>query len=172
MRKVIAILFLLSAVGAFADGPDPMLRQLDFFAADYDCVGTAFANPTMPEHATRGHVTAKWGLGGYWIPFTYAEEKSAANASPITVSGYFGYDPATKQFVSGSVDSMGGYSTASSSGWDGDAIVFTGPWHMTSMTTTARDTFRKKGDRQLIHIGELQMDGKWVKYAEETCTRK
>jgi Protein of unknown function (DUF1579) len=185
MRKANAMLFLMF-VGAFtvfgdhhkensnstmAMKPDPMVRQLDYFAGAWQCSGIAYANPMMPEHPTRAEVTAQWGLNGYWLPFTYAEKKTGANPMPFTVSGFMGYDAQTKQLVIGAVDSMGGYSTASSSGWNGDSMIFTGPWHMITMTTTGRDTFTKKSDREFTHSSEIQMERKWVKVGEETCKR-
>jgi hypothetical protein len=65
---------------------------------------------------------------------------------------------------------MGGYNTGASDGWNGDAITFEGPWHLGTQTVKARDTFTKNGTK-LMHVGEMEMDGKWVKYGQETCTR-
>ena len=183
MRKANAILFVLFALAftVFADHhedkapamkPDPMLRQLDYFAHDWQCSGTAYASPMAPEHRTMATVTSKWGLNGYWVPFTYAEKKTAENPMPFMVSGFFGYDAMKKQLVIGTVDNMGGFSTSSSSGWNGDSIVFTGPWNMGSMTVTGRDTFTKKSDKEMVHVGEIEMNGQWTKLGMETCTRK
>ena len=173
---LIVCLLLVSAVAAANQHtemkPDPALRQLDPFAGRLRCSGTAFASPMSPQHATTGEVNAKWDLGGYWLPFTYAEKKGAANPMPFTVSGFFGYDAEGKKLLMGSVDNMGGYSTESASGWDGDTIVFVGPWHMSGQTVNARDTFRKIGNKQLWHRAEIEQDGNWVTLGEETCTRK
>jgi hypothetical protein len=51
-------------------------------------------------------------------------------------------------------------------------LTFTGPWHMADGMVNGRDMFTKKGDRQLTHTALIEMDSKWVKLAEETCTRK
>jgi hypothetical protein len=168
---------VLVATAAFADDapammPNPMVRQLDSLAGMWRCSGTAYATPMGPEHPTAAEVTMKWDLGGYWLPFNYAEKKTAMNANPFRVTGYFGYDPEIKKLVLGSVDNMGGYSTAASDGWNGDTIVFTGPWHMGPTTVTGRDTFRKSGANGLVHTAELEQNGSMTKLGEETCTRK
>lgn len=185
MREANIVLLVLFAVAftvlgdhhagdsnAMAMKPDSMVRQLDFLAGNWQCTGIAYANPMMPEHATRADVTAKWGMDGYWLPFTYAEKKTAENPTPFMVTGFMGYDAQRKQFVMSGVDNMGGYSTGSSSGWNGNTLTFSGPWHMAAMTATSRDTFTKKSEREFTHTGEIEMDGKWVKVGEETCTRK
>lgn len=105
------------------------------------------------------------------MAFDYAESKSAANPMPFHVAGYFGYDAEQKKLVLGGVDNTGGYSTESSDGWDGDTIVFTGPWHMGGMTMNSRDTFRKTA-KGLAHTGEVEQNGQWVKSVEETCVKK
>jgi len=172
MKKMMVILGLVVFASAAFAAPDPMLRQLDSFAGSWRCSGTAYASPMGPEHATVGEVSIKWGLDGYWLPFEYSEKKTAVNAHPIRVAGYFGYDPEVKKLVLGSVDNMGGYTTSDSSGWNGDTIAFTGPWHMGTMTVTGRDTFKKNGAKELWHTLEIEQNGSMVKLAEEKCTRK
>jgi len=178
MRKLCLVILaaLTLAATALADEPmmmkpDPMLRQLDYFAGNWTCSGTAFAMPGSPEHATKGNVTVSWGLNGYWLPFSYRESKTTANPMPFRVDGFFGYDVPAKKLVIGSVDNMGGYNTEQSDGWNGDTLVFTGPWHMTSGLTTGRDTFMKKGANTLWHLAEVEMNGSWMRAAEETCMR-
>lgn len=153
-------------------GPDPMLRQLDFMVGTLRCSGTAFATPDMPEHATSAEVVSKWDDSGYWLAATYTEKKTAENPKPIRFTGFFGYDPGMKKLIVSGVDNMGGYSSGSSDGMSGDAVVFTGPWHMQGMTFNGRDTFRKLGNGRLSHTGEIEQDGKWVKVGEETCTKQ
>ncbi|HUP58795.1 MAG TPA: hypothetical protein VNA69_00095 [Thermoanaerobaculia bacterium] len=68
MRKANAILFIVFALAftVFAGHheekamkPDAMLRQLDYFAGNWQCSGIAWATPMAPEHATRGDVVMK-----------------------------------------------------------------------------------------------------------------
>ena len=114
----------------------------------------------------------QWDLDGHWLPFTYAEKKTADNPMPFMVRGYFGFDPQMNKLVLFGVENSGGYSVASSDGWDGDTLAFVGPWHMGKETMNGRDTFTRKGDRELRHSAEIEQDGKWVKLSDESCTRK
>ena len=173
MRKVclLVALALVLASSALAMEPNPKLKDLQWFAHNYDCSGIAYASPMAPEHPTRAHVTGEWTLGGTWVRFSYLEIKTPKNPKPTGVRGFFGYDAEIKKFVIGAVDNMGGYATAASDGWNGDTIVFEGPWHLGDRTVPARDTFTKTGAKTMKHVGEMQMDGKWVKYGQETCTR-
>ena len=171
MRKLLIVALLLLAVQAVAMEPDPVLKQqLGYLARNFDCRGIAYASPMAPEHPTVGIVTAEWTLGGYWVGFTYAEKKTPQNPMPFTVRGVMGYDPQTKKLVMGSADNMGGYSSAGSDGWSGDTLVWVGPWHMGTQTVTGRDTFVKKSATEMTHKAEIEMDGKWMTLAQETCT--
>jgi len=167
---LIALVLLLSATAVFADS-EP-LRTLDFMAGSWQCTGDVFATPMAPARKSVATVETKWGHDGHWLAFTYAEKKTAEAPMPVTFSGYMGYDPELKKYVVGGVDSMGGYSTSQSDGMTGDSLVFVGPWHMGTMTANGRDTFIHKSERELVHIGEVEMEGKFVKYGQETCWKK
>lgn len=171
MKNITFAALLFVASSAFAAG-DPMLRQLEPFAGTWGCSGTAFASPDSPAHATSSTVTQKWALDGMWMQFDYAETKTTANPMPFHVAGYFGYDPAAKQFVVVGFDTINGFSLEQSAGWNGDAITFVGPWRMGDKTVQSRDTFTKKGSTQMTHLGEIEVNGAWVKTATEICTKK
>jgi hypothetical protein len=98
-------------------------------------------------------------------------EKTEQNPTPFTATGFFGYDPETRMYVVGGVDSTGGYSTGAGNGWVGDVLTFEGPWHIGGMTAKARDTFTKKG-ADIVHMGELEYNGAWMKLSQETCSKK
>lgn len=176
MRRVMPLVFLLiialaMAGSALAMDPSPELKKLEAFAHNYDCTGIAYASPMAPEHPTQAKVTGAWTLDGNWVAFSYIETKTAKNPMPMGVRGFWGYDPAMKKFILGGVDNMGGYSTGNTDGWNGDSFVVEGPWHMGPQTVKARDTFTMMGPNKMTHVGEMEMDGKWVAYGKETCTR-
>ena len=170
MRKLTLIVSLLIACSALAMDPNPRLKELEIFSHNYTCSGTSFANPMSPEHPTTASVTGTWTLDGNWISFSYIETKSAKNPMPFGVRGFMGYDIATNKLIVGAVENMGGRQTSASDGWNGDSITFEGPWHMGKDTVTGRDTFIKTA-KGMNHVGEMEMDGKWVKLDEETCVR-
>lgn len=180
MRRIaLALILVFAAFAAVAQTaapkpdmkPNDKLRELDFLAGSWGCNGTAFATPMGPEHPTSATVGAAWQLGDYWLAFSYAEMQTPKNGMPFAVSGWMGYDMEQKKLVLGSVDAMGGYSTAMSDGWKGDVLTFEGPWHMGPMTAKGRDTFTKKGADEFVHAGFIEQGGKMTKLGEETCTR-
>jgi hypothetical protein len=44
--------------------------------------------------------------------------------------------------------------------------------HAGGMTMKVRDVFTKVSATKLNHMSEVEMDGKWTKLDEETCTKK
>lgn len=171
LNALLAITLVASSLAAVAQQPPAELRKLDFMAGSWKCSGDVFETPMAPAHKSSGTVEVKWSHDGHWLAFTYAEKKSAAAPMPVTFSGYIGFDPEQKQYVLGGVDSLGGYNTEASMGMENDAFVFTGPWHMGTMTANSRDTFTRKSDRELVHIGEVEMNGQWVKFTQDDCMK-
>ncbi|HET7063371.1 MAG TPA: DUF1579 family protein [Rudaea sp.] len=172
----IATLALSSLASADAPpappSPPAELAQLDFFVGTWNCSGKAFATPMGPEHATTATVHAAKEVGGRWVRTNYDENKTAANPMPYHVVAHFGYDSAKKQFVNSCVDVFGGYCTTTSSGWNGDTMIFEGPVNGMPEPGSGRDTFTRKGANQLTHMGEMQgPDKKWIKTDEETCRK-
>jgi hypothetical protein len=148
----------------------PELAQLDFFQGTWSCTGKAFASPMGPEHATSANVHGVKTVGDMWIHISYDENKTAANPVPYHVGVYMGYDAGKKNFVENCVDNFGGYCTQSSSGWNGDTMIFEGTANGSGQALGVRDTFVKKSANELTHTGDMQGDDKkWTKTDEETC---
>ncbi|HEV3077878.1 MAG TPA: hypothetical protein VHB47_25905, partial [Thermoanaerobaculia bacterium] len=99
------------------------------------------------------------------------EKKTGVNPMPLTAVEHWGYSDELKKLVAGQVDSMGGYGTQATAGWEGDAMVWVGDAHMMGTRMPSRDTFVKHGDNQVTHLGEIQQNGAWIKQDEETCYR-
>ncbi len=155
--------------------PSAQIDQLAIFEGSFgDCSGQLLASPvTPPPHATIGKIHGEKSVDGRWIRFSYAEQKTTANATPYHIEGYDGYDASKKQFVSTTVDNVGNYGISYSSGWNGDAMTFEGTSEWKNKIVVGRDVFTRKGDRELTHTGFMQGDDKqWIKTDEETCQRK
>ena len=171
---LIALVLTASSVLA-ADappGPNPKLKELQYFAGNWSCKGTSYAFMGMPEHKTSASVEASWTLNNYWLTIYYHENKTAINAYPMAVRVFWGWDEQVKKFASGSVDDMGSYNIQNSPGWDGDKLTFDGDSHGGGATMKLRDVFTKVSATKLEHMSEVEMDGKWTKVDEETCTKK
>ena len=175
LTGTIAVLALASVAAAKDTAPaapamPTELKQLDFFLGTWHCTGKGFASPMGPEHATTATVHAAKAVGNRWVQLTYDENKTAANPEPFHAGIFWGYDSAMKTFVQGCYDSMGGYCAQTSSGWNGDTLVFEGMTHGSGEPAGVRDTFTKKGMNEVTHMGEMQgPDKKWMKLDEETC---
>ena len=170
---IIALAFAWSALAADAPpGPNPKLKELQYFVGNWQCTGTGYAFMGTPEHKTTAMVEAMWILDGYWLSMRYHENKTAVNAHPVDARIFMGYDEQTKKIASGAVDNMGGYFTQSSPGWEGNKLTLEGDMHGGGMTMKVRDVFTKVSATKVEHMAELEMNGKWTKLDEETCTKK
>jgi hypothetical protein len=149
--------------------PNPALDQLKYFAGSWRCAGTGYLEGK--GHPTEATVKAAWDLNGFFLGLRYEEQKTEANPMPVTAVEHLGYSEDGKKLVIGILDSLGGYGTQSSAGWDGNTMVRTGDYHFMGMHMPSRDTFVKKGDNALTHLGEIQVSGAWAKQDEETCYR-
>ena len=168
--RVLGVLVCLFVAGAlFAAGGNANLQPL---AGSWTCTGMAFASDMGPEHPTKATVNTAWILGDKWLRVDYKESKTAKNPHPIAAELLMTYNEATKKVASGCIDNMGGYCTQDSGTppWDGDKMVLDGNSVSGGMTMKSRDTFTK-GKGWIKHMGELEMNGKWMKTDEETCKK-
>ena len=172
--SIIALAFFTSSALAVdaPPGPNPKLKELKYFVGTWRCKGTGYAFMGTPEHKTSATVETSWTLNDYWLGIRYHESKTAINAQPVDVKISWGWDEQMKRFASGAVDNMGAYFIQNSPGWEGNKLTFEGDMHGGGMTMKVRDVFTKVSATKLEHMAEVEMDGKWTKLDEETCTKK
>jgi hypothetical protein len=149
--------------------PNPALDQLKFFAGNWQCAGTGYLEGKA--HPTSGTVNMGWDLNGFFMSLRYEEKKTGVNPMPLTAVEHWGYSDELKKLVAGQVDSMGGYGTQATAGWEGNTMVWVGDAQMMGTRMPSRDTFVKQGDNGVTHLGEIQQNGAWIKQDEETCYR-
>jgi hypothetical protein len=147
--------------------PPAELKQLAIFDGNWTCSGEGKMDPNAPPQKTASTVKAHRGMGGFW------QVGTVTMTAPHAFEGMFHttYDPGQKQYVMVWVDSMGGYSQGTSSGWEGDKLVYTGEGTMMGEKMPMRDTFTKNADGSFKHMGEAQMKGQWTSMGEETCKK-
>jgi hypothetical protein len=145
------------------------MANLKVFDGSWSCEGTVSPGPMGPGGATKGNVTGQTALGGFWqsgtVQMTGGGMPAAEGRFDMT------FDPGAKQYVLLWKDSLGAWSQATSPGWVGDKMVFTGEGHMGGQTMPVRDTFVKYADGSLQHDWEGQVEGQWVPFGSETCRR-
>src|SRR5436190_7639051 len=147
------------------------LASLAGFLGTWKCTGTTFATDMGPEHPTTASVTVRPSMEGKWLEVIYAENKTAKNPMPIAVVNQWGWDEGQKKLVSVSVDNMGGYAIATSSGLNDKQLIFEGPSHMGPMTMNGRDTFTLNGNTATHFFSSQDNSGGWKKFDEETCKK-
>lgn len=173
---VCAVIFLaalpaLAQAPAGPPSPSPELKQLAFFAGDWNCKGKVEANPFGPAHATQGRVHVGKEIGGFWYVGNYSETKTAENPHPMVFRFLQGYDGTAKAFTMDCFDVFGSHCHQTSAGWQDNKLVYTGESTGSGPATPVRDVFTKTGEASLEHAGEMQVEGKWMTIDRETCTR-
>jgi hypothetical protein len=151
--------------------PAPELAQLAYFAGDWTCKGKQLAGPMGPEHPYAATFSAKKALDGFWYRMRYEEKKSKVHPH-ILVEGWLGWDGAAKRFLMPMVDNFGGnFLTASSPGWEGDAMEFTGTGVAMAESGPHRLTFMKEADGTLRYACAQTMNGQLTPMCEGVCTK-
>ena len=169
-------LAVLSAVPtAFAQGAQPPrppkeMAQLKAFQGAWLCHGNVPAGRYGPARKTASTIKIDGDLDGMWFSGRIGDLPSKGNPHPFKGVVHMGYDALAKNYVMLWIDNTGGRATQTSSGWEGDKMVWLGDGSMEGKKIAARDTFTRKG-ADLQHLGELQMDGKWVVVQDELCKR-
>jgi hypothetical protein len=146
------------------------INQLPFVrgrGGRFECKGKNFASPLSPEHATRLIGTGNRELDGFWYVVQGAEEKTAVNPTPGKFRSAFGYDTASKKFVSYAIDNLGGHAVETADSVSAGKAVFTGTYTLNGTDYNVRDTYMPTR-----HLGEVQANGAWKKTDEETCKWK
>ena len=167
---VVPCTFVQAAPPETAPKPAAEMSSLKFFDGSWTCSGEALPTPMGPGGKMTGAVKSHTDLGGFWQSGTV---KTTGGGMPAGMEGMFHmtYDPGAKQYMLLWVDSMGGHSQETSTGWEGDKIVFSGESAMGAQKMMVRDTFTKAADGSMKHDWEGQFDGKWTPMGNETCKK-
>jgi Protein of unknown function (DUF1579) len=176
----IAIVGRSSRVALGADGgallppmpkPSREIEQLDFFRGKWTCAGKQLASPFGPEHVFTGSSEDRVAADGFWHVWLYQEERSQVHLG-AKVQGMWGWNPASKEFVRASGDSAGQWETATASGFEGNALRWSGKSSGPLGVFDFRSTFTKQGDRQWSHSLEIRVkDADFVRFQEVTCKK-
>ncbi|HUG53227.1 MAG TPA: DUF1579 family protein [Vicinamibacteria bacterium] len=148
--------------------PAPEMAQLQPFEGSWTCEGTMAASPFGPGGKSTSTVKARSTLGGFWQEGVI--KGTMPGMPPFEGMFHTTYDPAAKRYVMLWVDNMGAWAQSTAPGWEGDKMVFAGDSYMAGQKVASRDIFTK-GSGTFKHVGELQMDGRWVPLFDETCRK-
>jgi hypothetical protein len=168
-----------AAVAAPAETPSPAaapqpaaeLDQLKFFDGNWRCEGKVPAGPMGPEHAYKSTFKVKKDLDGFWYVAEYEQRKTKENPNPIKARVFFAYDISGRKFVLAGFDNEGGMLTETSTGWEGDKMIAAGDGTAMGQKVGFRETFTKKGDREMTWLGEMKMGKDWMVVGSDTCKK-
>jgi hypothetical protein len=187
MLRSVVVGLLLLAVPALADEkaaappavkaavppaakPPAQLEQLKLFLGKWKCAGKQLATPMFgPEHAFTGSASAAPAADGFWQQFNYEETKSKEHPG-VKIVGLWGYDVGGKRFIRAAASSQSGWDSATSVGFNGDKMVWTGDLSGPMGRMPFRQTFTRKGDKEWSFRLELNPQGSWIPSSEVTCT--
>jgi len=155
-----------------APKPAAELDTFKVFLGKWKCDGKAFASPLSPtEHGLKATAEAKLEVDNFWQSFAYEEKKTKEHAG-VKLKGLWGYDQGSKRYVRAAIANHGEWDTASSPGWEGDKLTWTGELSGSMGRIPFRQTFTKKSDKEWTHALELRLpDGKWIPAEEVTCKK-
>ena len=163
------------AAAAAAPPPAPKpateLDQLKVFEGSWRCDGKQPAGPFGPEQEYKSSFKGKKDIDNFWIAIEYDQKKSKAHPMPIKARGFLGYDPAAKKYVTIGADNTGGWISESSPGWEGDKLVFSGDGSMGGQKVSFRETYTKKGEKELTWSGEMKMGKDWISVGSDSCKK-
>jgi hypothetical protein len=150
--------------------PASQLEQMKLFLGNWKCSGRQMATPMFgPEHAITGSASSKADLDGFWQSFTYEEKKSKDHPG-LKMAGHWGYDVGGKRFIRAAATNQSGWDSATSIGWNGDKMVWTGDFSGPMGRMPFKQTFTKKSDKEWSFRFELNVQGTWVALSEVSCT--
>lgn len=171
LSPIVALALASTVAAADPPGPNPKVKELKALEGRWSCQGAAFAFMGFPEHKTTAKMEATWGLDGYWLVVDFRENKTAINPNPVEVRYFWGWDAKVKKFASSGVDNSGAHFVHTSPGWEGDKITFDGELDIAGKVLKFHDVYTKVSATKVMHRGEAEIDGKWTKLDEETCTK-
>jgi Protein of unknown function (DUF1579) len=154
-----------------APKPATELDQLKVFEGSWRCDGKQPAGPFGPEQEYKSSFKGKKDIDNFWIAIEYDQKKSKAHPMPIKARGFLGYDPAAKKYVTIGADNTGGWISESSPGWEGDKLVFSGDGSMGGQKVSFRETYTKKGEKELTWSGEMKMGKDWIAVGSDSCKK-
>jgi hypothetical protein len=160
-----------TAAAPAAPKPAAELDQLKVFEGSWRCEGKQPAGPFGPEQAYKSSFKGKKDIDNFWIAIQYDQRKSKAHPLPIKARGFVGYDAAAKKYVSIGADNTGGWINESSPGWEGDKLVFSGDGSMGGQKVSFRETYTKKGDKEMTWTGEMKMGKDWIPVGTDDCKK-
>lgn len=139
------------ALAAQLGHPAPEMKQVAWMVGDWD-----IATEAEGKDAGHGESHVMPILGGTWLEIRDTYPQGNQDVTYIT------FNPATRRWVSLTIDALGTAATSMGDKWDGDTLVMTADVVVVGEAATLRQTLTRDGD-QAYSIGneERMADGTW-----------
>ncbi len=148
--------------------PSPELETLKFLNGAWSCETSMPAGamgPDSPAMKSRTTIAFKKDLGGFFYRGDFQMKTKPAMKGSV----FIGHQPASSLFTFSTVDSMGGVELATSPGFQGDTIEFTGDAFMMGQKMKVRETITKTGPKELVHKVEADSGKGFEPMGEDHC---
>ena len=149
-----------------ADAPSVAMDALDVFLGEWRCESP---NEGGPPTVSRAKLERDWG--GAWLTVRDDVRDDKSGRIVDGAHGAWGFDLGARTYVRMFHYPRGAWDTATSAGWKGDKLVWSGDYHDTHKQQRFRHTFVKKGDRQIDSVFELEDGGGWHAVGTESCKK-
>ena len=149
--------------------PAAEMEQLKGMVGSWKCSGKVTAmGQEQPSEST---MKTAFDMDNYWVMSNMAEKKKAKGPA-YKSHDMITYDASQKAFVRFGVDNMGGWSMATSKGWNGDKMEWTGGSKMMGQEFKMTDVITKAADGKSFAVSGFLAAGadKPVQW-EMTCKK-
>ncbi len=148
--------------------PAPELQELKGMIGSWKCDGKGTAGTeTFPM---KGTAKFTWDYGNFFVVASIVGPKSKDMPAGYKETDIYGYDPVAKQFVMNGFDSMGGMTSMTSKGWEGDSQTWTGKYKIAGHDMDSKLTVTRKGDKE-VHLAGTETGGGMTVTVDQTCKR-
>jgi hypothetical protein len=150
------------ALAARLGHPAPEMKQVAWMIGDWD-----IATEAEGKDAGHGESHVMPILGGTWLEIRDTYPQGNQDITYIT------FNPATKRWVSLTIDALGTAAASTGEEWDGDTLVMSGDVVVVGEAATLRQTVTRESDRAYSIGNEERMpDGTWKHLDTYRYTRR
>ena len=151
-----------------APKPTAELDQLKMMVGTWHCDGKGNMNGKDMAMKSTYRVADK--LDKFWLVGELEGAKSKEMPVGYKSIDFYNYDVGSKQFVMASFDNTGAWYNATSKGWEGDKMEWTGKARMMGMDADTKTTITKKNDKEVSLVGSTTAPG-FKETMEITCKK-
>ena len=154
-----------------AEPPAELHELIGLFGGAWSCAGLLFEPGSEKGRPFTSVLEVGSDLGGFWLAGTERRQAESAGGSHVRLF-FWSYDPIPGQYAGGWIDSVGGWSSQTSFGWQQDQLTMFGPVSTSGVLAKAKEVFTRPVEGRFTRTYDIAVDtDKWVRSSEQTCSR-